>query len=191
MTEKIGDRWKQYFVAIIPPSPWQEEALALKHYFSERYNSGGALRSPPDITLHMPFRWKEENEDLLIASLTAFAVQHKSFVLAFENFGSFPPRVIFIALRPSEELAMMQTDLQRHVKAELNLFNANYKEHPFRPHLTVAFRDLRKSAFREAWDEFKEKHGEFAVERIVLLKHNGIMWEVFKEFSLPGHQRVT
>ena len=53
------EKRKQYFVALIPPSPVYEEAQALKEYFREKYNSKAALNSPPHITLHMPFFWKE------------------------------------------------------------------------------------------------------------------------------------
>jgi 2'-5' RNA ligase len=186
MAEKKEDKRKQYFIAVIPQSPYFEEALALKQYFYERYNSKGALRSPPHITLHMPFRWKEEKERELAVALQDFALQCASFRAAFNNFGCFSPRVIFIDIQLSEELAKLQMNLHRFLKQELNLFNANYKEQHFHPHLTVAFRDLKKTAFHEAWEEFKDKkfEGEFLVDRIVLLKHNGEVWEVFREFSM-------
>jgi len=53
MTEKYG----RYFIAIIPAEPWYSEALQLKKEVRDVYESKGALRSPPHITLHMPFRW--------------------------------------------------------------------------------------------------------------------------------------
>lgn len=48
-----------YFIALVLPSPLYEEVTRLKEYFRDRYNSKAALRSPPHITLHMPFKWKE------------------------------------------------------------------------------------------------------------------------------------
>jgi 2'-5' RNA ligase len=72
------------------------------------------------------------------------------------------------------------------MKVYLNLFNAQYKDQPFHPHLTLAFRDLKKPAFYKAWQEFKEKKCEatFSVTEIVLLKHNGKIWNVYNNFIL-------
>ena len=73
--EKIA---KLYFLAIIPPSPFYDEALRLKHYFKDEYNSKASLNSPPHITLHMPFEWKEKKEEMLIEKLNLFAKQYYS-----------------------------------------------------------------------------------------------------------------
>jgi len=54
-----------YFIAIVPTSPLSEELLAWKQYFQEHYQSKAALNSPPHITLHMPFEWKEEKAAVL------------------------------------------------------------------------------------------------------------------------------
>ena len=63
----------RYFIAIIPPSPILEEVQEIKNYFKDKYESRAALNSPPHITLHMPFFWKIDEEDLLISLLTEFA----------------------------------------------------------------------------------------------------------------------
>jgi 2'-5' RNA ligase len=185
MAEKKNDKRIQYFIAVIPPSPFFDEALKIKQYFQERYNSKGALKSPPHITLHMPFKWKEEKEKVLIKKLEEFAGKFSPLEIAFNGFNCFPPRVIYIETKESVQLTHLQKELMRFCKQELGLHNANYKDRPFRPHLTVAFRDLKKADFREAWEEFKEKkfEGSFAVDAIVLLKHNGKQWEVFRQFS--------
>ena len=67
----------------------------------------------------------------------------------------------------------------------LKLDNAVYKGRAFNPHITVAFRDLRRPAFAMAWKEFASRKfsGEFAVNAIILLKHNGKLWEICKEFD--------
>lgn len=192
MAEKKTDKWRQYFIGIVPPQPLFDEVLALKRYFGDHFKSKGALKSPPHITLHMPFRWKEENEMELITKLQRFASDYPSFPVQFNNFGCFSPRVIFIDVKKSDGLNLLQHDLQRFCKLELNLFNANYKKLPFHPHLTVAFRDLKKPAFHEAWGTFKDKkfEGEFAVNKIVLLKHNGKIWEEFEELNLNAYGRL-
>jgi 2'-5' RNA ligase len=190
MAERKEDKWKEYFVAIIPPSPHLEEALKLKQYFRDRYNSKGALRSPPHITLHMPFRWKEAREEELIDKLRKFSadVRIPPVVIRFCDFGSFSPRVIFIVVEKTAGLHFLQYRLERFCKEELNLFNSNYQDRPYHPHLTVAFRDLKKPAFHEAWEEFRERkfEGEFIANKFTLLKHDGDKWEAFREFEWPS-----
>ncbi len=175
-----------YFIAIIPPSPIFEEATALKNYFKDKYKSKASLNSPPHITLHMPFEWKAEKEDGLLETFQQFAPEVNAFNLTLSGFGSFPPRVIFIDVAKNEALEAMHKKLHTHCKKELNVFNANYKDKAFHPHLTLAFRDLKKPMFAKAWDEFEHKEfsSGFAVDRFALLKHNGKVWETFNEFCL-------
>lgn len=159
--------------------------MKLKSYFKEKYNSKASLNSPPHITLHMPFEWKEKKESILIERLASFAQQQNSFEISLLNFGSFEPRVIFIDVVKSEALEKIQKELQGFCKKELNLFNANYKDHAYHPHLTLAFRDLGKPEFVNAWEEFSEKkfNATFSVNSIVLLKHDGKQWQIFSEFN--------
>ncbi len=186
MTLLREKKLKQYFVALIPPSPVFDEALDLKNYFKTRYNSKASLNSPPHITLHMPFRWKEDKESDLVETLEHFDSGIMPFTVQLLNFNSFAPRVIFIDVVPNEALTALQKKLLRFCKRELNLFNADYKDQPFHPHLTLAFRDLKKSTFAEAWQEFENKTyaADFLVDRFALLKHNGREWKTLKDISL-------
>ncbi len=176
------DKFSEYFVAIVPPSPLYDDAHQLKLYFQERYNSKAALRSPPHITLHMPFQWKPQKETQLVESLQAFAREVEPFRVHVDNFACFPPRVIFLNIVNNEKLEALQRELKKHFKRKLNIFNADYRDKPFHPHLTIAFRDLKKAAFVEAWNEFKsrEHKSAFVVDKITLLKHDGKQWNVLK-----------
>lgn len=184
MAEKKSENL--YFIAIIPPEPIYGDALALKHHFKDHYSSKAALNSPPHITLHMPFKWKESKEAALIADLEEFSARQKSFELSLNNFSSFEPRVILIDVIKDDSLAKLQKDIKRFCKMELNLFNADYKEYAYHPHLTLAFRDLKKPQFYKAWEDFKQKKFEvtFDVDSIALLKHDGKEWKVFKALPL-------
>jgi len=173
-----------YFIALILPSPFFEEAQKLKEHFHEQYHSKASLNSPPHITLHMPFQWKEGKEQKLINALSAFSSGKKSFRLSFNNFSCFAPRVIYIDVKPSESLTNLQHELHRFCKMELNLFNAQYRDLPFHPHVTLAFRDLKRDYFAKAWEEFQGKKfsGDFPVDKITLLKHDGKCWQPFQDF---------
>lgn len=173
-----------YFIALIPPSPVFDELQMLKEYLRDHYHSKAALKSPPHITLHMPFEWKEAKEEKLITALHGFSTGKKPFTISFHNFSCFEPRVIYLDIKPSESLTSLQAELHRFCKINLNLFNARYRDFPFHPHLTLAFRDLKKDAFANAWAEFREKKysADFLADKIILLKHNGNHWTPFREF---------
>jgi 2'-5' RNA ligase len=194
MSARKQEKVKQYFIALVPPPPVYDDALRLKNYFRDQYNSKASLNSPPHITLHMPFRWKEDKEGDLIEALSRFALGRPSFKLNFLNFNAFPPRVIFIDVPDTPELNALNKELHRFCKRELNLFNAVYKDQAFHPHLTLAFRDLKKPMFLKAWEEFQKRKfsASFTVDHIVLLRHNGKVWDIFREFGFtagPSQER--
>lgn len=174
-----------YFIALLPPPNIQEHLQSFKEYFYSVYQSKGALNSPPHITLHMPFQWKEKNEVRLIDSLKRFAKGNTPFEVHLKDFDCFAPRVIFTKVVESEPLRIFQLQLHRFVKVELNLFNAHYRDLPFHPHITLAFRDLKKNQFEVAWKEFNERKYEanFKVSEIILLKHTGTVWVPYANFD--------
>ncbi len=176
----------RYFIAIVPPPPYLEQAFELKNYFKDHHQSKASLNSPPHITLHMPFEWKASDEGELVAALQTFSSMTLAVKVDFSNFGCFPPRVIFIQVISTMELTALQLRLRQFFKNEMGLFNADYKDLPFHPHITVAFRDLKKPAFKKAWEEFKDKkfEGGFSANCISLMKHTEGKWNVSKEFGL-------
>ncbi|HRI77894.1 MAG TPA: 2'-5' RNA ligase family protein [Cyclobacteriaceae bacterium] len=181
-------RKDKYFIAIVPPEPLASLAQELKIYFSAQYQSKGALNSPPHITLHMPFEWRTDKETELQVALENYSSTQRSVSVALNGFGFFPARVVFIHVNPSEELERLQLSLKKFCRQELGLLNADYKDLPFHPHITLAFRDLRKAQFELARNEFKGKpfDGNFLADKISLLKHNGKKWNVLKGFPLTG-----
>lgn len=175
-----------YFLAVIPPEPVYSEAQTLKQLFADEYNSKAALRSPPHVTLHMPFLIKPEKESELLQVLVAEFVKPTPFEIRLDGFGQFKQRVIYIKIEPSDQLEALHKSLQRVMKQNFNIFNADYKDRGFNPHLTVAFRDLKKQEFKNAWSQFKDRDfsANVLVNSFSLLKHNGKHWEVFKDFEL-------
>ncbi len=177
---------ERYFIASVPPAPIFEQVTQLKEYFKNQYQSKAALNSPPHVTLHMPFAWKMGSEDRLVASLEKFFKKENPIEVSLSNFDCFPPRVIFLNVTESPALAGLQKRLTQHCKRELNLFNADYQDRPFHAHMTVAFRDLKKEAFENAWQEFQMKifKGSYLTRQISLLKHIDGQWEVYRNFDL-------
>ena len=172
----------KYFLAIIPPEPLQSQIQTIKEHFQKQFHSKGALRSPAHITLHMPFLWKLKKEENLI-HLLAQASNYQEFTLKLNGFGAFAPKTIFIKNDLCSELESFQRELSLYARRNLNLFNSTHNN-GFNPHLTVAFRDLKKEMFFEAWTEFEEKEftAEFNVSSFWLLKHDGQKWHAYREF---------
>lgn len=167
----------KYLIAILPPEPIASEIYKLKEYFRDKYNSKASLNSPPHITLQMPFEFSNE-EKLLTNFKNTFITPFK---IELKDFGCFEPRVIFIAVIKNSELESAQRKVMDFCKQELDVFNADYKDQPFHPHITLAFRDLKKTMFHEAWNEFKGKtySASFMCGKISLLKHDGKFWREF------------
>lgn len=176
---------EKYFIAIVPPEPLLTEIQEIKQDIFQKYQTKGALRSPGHITLHMPFSFEEEKEQKLISCLDAF-VFNESFSITLINYACFAPRVVYINVEEQNSLIELQKLLVQHVKRNLQLFNqSDDRRRGFHPHITVAFRDLKKQNFFAVWEEYQHKKLDrsFDCESVCLLKHIDHRWEVYREFK--------
>lgn len=175
---------QKYFIAIVPPEPLLSEILQIKQSIFDNYQSKGALRSPGHITLHMPFSFDESKEDKLIECLNEFQFK-TTFPVSLKNYDCFEPRVIFINVQAQNQLFELQNQLVNHVKRNLNIFNQSDDMRGFHPHITIAFRDLKKATFYKAWEEYKTKSFSetFVCNSFSLLIHQKDEWVVLKEFK--------
>lgn len=175
---------QKYFIAIVPSEPLLTEIQNIKQSVFDKYQSKGALRSPAHITLHMPFSFQEGKENKLIDCLNEFQF-HTSFLIFLNNYDCFEPRVVFINVQEQAELFDLQKLLVNHVKRHLNLFNQSDDMRGFHPHITIAFRDLKKPAFYKVWEEYKTKSFSkiFTCNSISLLKHQKEEWVVIRTFE--------
>jgi len=173
-----------YFVALIPPEPILSEVKGFKEQVATTYNSKAALRSPAHITLHMPFQYREDREEKLWNVFQNFVTTASPFEILQDGFGCFEPRVIYVNVEKSAELDSLRSDLVKTMRRELNLDNADYKNLPFHPHMTIAFRDLKKTVFPEAWGNFEKLpfKATWKCHSFCLLKHTGKIWLPHKEF---------
>ena len=86
----------RYFLALVPPEPHFSKIMELKQEVAATFESKGALRSPPHITLQMPFLWKESKRQLLYDHLAEF--KFPEFELTINDYGFFEPRESFLPL---------------------------------------------------------------------------------------------
>ena len=176
-----------YFVAIIPREPLKARVTGIKKELEAQFNTKAALKSPPHITLHMPFRWKSKKIDQITTTLQELAVQTQAFYVELKDFAAFPPRVIYLNVTENISLNNLKSRVSQLSLQKWKLFD-RIDSRPFHPHMTVAFRDLKKPDFERAWSVYKTRTFEeqFLADEITLLKHNGKFWEEFMGFSLQG-----
>ncbi|NER79854.1 MAG: 2'-5' RNA ligase family protein [Leptolyngbya sp. SIO1D8] len=176
----------RFFIALLPPPDVQTYATELKAYFRDRYDSKAALRSPPHITLQAPFEWLNADYGRLQSALANFTPKYASVPIHLSGFGAFPPRVIYLAVESTPELMALQLDLSHYLAETLEIVDPRSRNRSFRPHLTIAFRDLKATAFRQAWPEFESREVQFtfSVQNLTLLMHTGQCWEVNMQFPM-------
>jgi 2'-5' RNA ligase len=177
----------RWFVALLPPSAIQADINQIQHYFATNYGSSKALRSPPHITLQPPFDLA--NSATLTLALSQFAANFAPIPLQLAGFSAFPPRVIFIDVLKTPVLLMLQKSLVNYLAKHL-IVDPQSDLRPFAPHLTVAFRDLTRENFALAWAAFRDRpfQADFVADRLTLLSHDGLGWQVYAEFPLTGAQ---
>lgn len=176
-----------YFIALIPNPEIREKVRLLKEEMSERFQARHALKSPAHLTLQMPFKRPEEEEEATIGHLKDFAGRQEPLRVVLDGFDCFPPRVIYIKVSDHEPLIRLHSRLQSHLVRCMG-FRSDEVQSRFHPHVTIATRDLRKAAFREAWTEFESRPfvDSFCVSSLFLLKHNGRFWDIYREFGYGG-----
>jgi len=177
------DKKGLYFIALIPYDELRDSIQVIKEGIRSVYGAGHALKSPAHITLQMPFKRSTGNEGDMSVVLQKFAVTEKCFRVDLDGYGAFPPRVIYISITDPDPVRSLHLRLKEVLLKELD-FSKEEIMNEVHPHITVATRDLTRTAFIEAWSEFRDDKftGYFDVRSIFLLKHNGHNWDILAEF---------
>lgn len=137
-------------MAIVLTGESLRQAESIKNSLFQEFGLKGALRSPAHITLHRPFEWDEKKETRLKNTLTEFS-QTEPFSIELRGFSHFSNRVVFADVLPNEHLLTLYESLRSFAHRRLLLFNESEDMRGFRPHVTLAFRDLRKKNFEPVW----------------------------------------
>jgi 2'-5' RNA ligase len=182
----------KFFIAIIMPPDVLQAAEAIKNELRERYGLKGALRSPAHITLHRPFQWQESKQQQLVHALSEFN-GFKPFDITLNGFAFFPPRVVYIDVMPCPQLEELHSQLTKHARKQLQLLNEAEDMRGFHPHVTVAFRDVRKRIYPLLEEEFRSRsfRSTFTCNGVSLLKLRD-RWEeeAFFPFSAAGRTKL-
>ncbi|MCU0377358.1 MAG: 2'-5' RNA ligase family protein [Bacteroidales bacterium] len=172
-----------YFIALIPHKELRDEIRAIKERMRDRYGAGHALKSPAHVTLQKPFKRSIKAEEAISEALREFALKEKPFTVDLDGFGAFAPRVIYVRIRDHRPVIQLHSRLKEMLITKLMFLPGEVMD-DVQPHITVATRDLTKKAFSEAWPEIQNERiiSSFNVNRITLLRHTGIMWEILNDY---------
>lgn len=175
---------QRFFIALLPPPSVGQLAEGIKQRFAEVYQSRAAQKSPAHITLQPPFDWLTADLPRLTQHLEDFARSQPPIPLVLDGFGAFKPRVIFIKVKTTPELLSLQENLTKFLESALGIVDKASKNRLFTPHITLAYRDLTKPNFSQAWSEFASQPFafEFTVSQLTLLMHDGQRWQISQEW---------
>lgn len=179
-----------FFIALIPFKKVRDKVDLVKHDFAERFGSSKALKVPSHITLKAPFICNDNAMHELLSWFMELRLRQGQFNLLLKDFAAFHNKyspVVYINPVMTPELVTTQQEL---ITGFRSLFPAYL--HPvdiaFKPHMTVAYRDLSPDMFQKAWREYQHKKFEalFEVNAVHLLKHDTIKWQLVHSCSLKN-----
>lgn len=176
-------------ITLLPSYEISQDIQAMKEEIKLRFAASHALKLPAHITLQSPFWIKETDSILLKNCLRNFAKNQYPFPIELDDFGSFPPRVIYVKISNPGSLTLLHSHLQEALSSNLFIDERQRQLH-IHPHLTLATRDLQENIFPQAWTAFKDKgyQASFMAEEITLFQHNGKTWR--REDSFPFGAKI-
>ena len=179
----ITNTKQRFFIGITPPKEICTHVFNIKRWFYEEYKSEAALKSPTHIKLVSPFECDEQDIIHLEEALLKFVQTQKSVLITTDNFGAFPPKVIFINIIKTVGLLNLIDNLNNHLYVTVN--KTGIGGIPTHPHINVAFKDLTEDNFTLAWENFKkyEYAHEFHATKLTLFIFKEDKWEIDSEFN--------
>src|SRR3989338_9801868 len=128
----------------------------------------------PHITLIQPFTTK--NQSWLISDFKKVCSKYNMMKFTVDGIGVFPFFVVFVKVKPDEELLKFRNQLLNSIKSYSNIKNIN---RPYKPHTTIALK-MGLFKFFRMWFYLKQKPRIVFtnhVMRITLLRGKKILFE--------------
>jgi 2'-5' RNA ligase len=168
----------------MPPEELAKEIHELRIEFSEKYTAKAALKPPVHLTLIPPYFAFPETEEAIIPAFENWASEQAAFSLELKNFNVFKGNgVVFIDIEKNKQLRQFHKELY----VQYGEFFEPKRKYSFsHPHITIGYRDIPKTLFPQAMEEYLGRAFEatFPVNSFYLWKHNRKFWEVQHEFRL-------
>lgn len=179
-----------YFIAIIPFKELRNKVTELKRDIATRFYSMKALKVMPHITLKAPFKLPMVAHDTLLKWFDGVQVPRQPFTVSLYGFGAFKnvkKPVIFVNPVANIPLMLLQREIVNSFKGIAPAL-IQQVDRRFKPHMTIAYRDLTLANFEKAWGEYSHKAFEeqFEINAVHLLQHNGHQWNVIASKPLAS-----
>lgn len=180
-----------YLIALLPDATITQEVNELKALFAKNFNAKKGQHVIPHITLQPPFEMSASAVRELVSNLIIFSEDEQPLQIQLDGFGYFlNPRSDVIFIKPVYNPLLQR--FHRHLMYFLrrNGFSVAETSRSFNPHITIAYRDLKREETLRAWPLLENQPyiREFDVDEFYLLKHNGKVWQKFASFPLNNVQ---
>lgn len=178
-----------YFIAILPDDKTCKEIEVFKSDFANNFESRKAISVVTHITLKAPFKMSSLDHDDLVNWFADLHIESGAFQMELKNFGAFHNKyspVVYINPIMNLPLYTLQKEMIRSFRVRYPKIKVLDLELKFKPHITVAYRDLSPEKFKAAWAIYQTKkyNAVFDVSSFHLLQHDGTRWNVIQSSSL-------
>ncbi len=176
-----------YLIAVLPPEDLSHQINEIRVQCSEKFGVQKALKQPVHITLYRPFKMETAYESKMIRLLKSAASSLHPFKQDLENFEGFDTHAVVIRALKNPEIMKLQRAVASIFRInEIDKLPPGTKNLPFRPHLTIAYRDILPEVFPMIWEEYKDARFKrtFTTDHFSLLKHDGEQWNRISDFKL-------
>ena len=181
-----------YLLAIIPPHELSREIHQIRLFCSEKFGVLKALKPPVHISMYRPFRLEEEFEDNFILMIQSAIAEQEVFEQEIENFEAFNTHAIVLRALLNPGILKLYSIISTIMK-EKGIDKHPTDIFPFRPHLTIAYRDIKPEIFPLMWEDYKDRKyiAGFKADHLSLLKHDGNQWLVIKNYPFMETYPIT
>jgi 2'-5' RNA ligase len=176
-----------YLIAVLPPEDLSRQIHEIRLQCAEKFGVQKALLPPVHITLYRPFKMERTYESKMIRLLNSTASILCPFKQELVNFEAFDTHAVVIRALKNPEIMNLQRSIAAIFrKHEIDKLPPGSRNLSFRPHLTIAYRDITPEKFPMIWDEFKDARFKrtFNLNEFSLLKHDGKKWNTVIDFKL-------
>ena len=168
-----------YFIAHLLPEELNERVQKFKLMMLDCFQCKVGLKSPAHITFIPPYYMDPSNEKRLINELDNFCSNQLTFEVSTSSFSSFKPRTIFIDVIQNSALKHLKADCD-HFFAQKLIDHIKTDKRSFKPHITIATRDLKEIDFYAVYPWFEKQQfiESWQLSKLSLLKHDGRKWTI-------------
>ena len=183
------ERENLYFIALIPDEQICREIDVFKSEVAARFEARQALKVMPHITLKTPFKMPTTYHHNLLDWFRSLYITVSSFQIELKNFEAFHNKhspVIYVKPVINTPLIVLQNEIIRSFGTTYPKSGVNNIEKNFKPHITIAYRDLKPEKFPEAWKAYRTRIYEayFEVKKFFLLQHDSRKWNIIQAYDI-------